>query len=131
MPPRKFKDMERAYGFDEVAIVTGDVTINPDQVNTNFVIGNFTFTVPILASAMDAVVDPKMAIRFGKLGGLAVLNLDGIQVRYENADDVLTEIASASDKEVTALLQKIYRQPIKEELVAERVQTIKMGGAVC
>lgn len=127
----KFKEMERAYGFDEVAIVPGDVSINPDQVNTSFTIGNFTFNIPILAAAMDAVVDPKMAIRFDKLGGLAVLNLDGIQARYESPDDVLAEIASASDKAVTALLQKVYAEPVKDKLVAERIQTIKKAGAVC
>jgi IMP dehydrogenase len=127
----KFKEMERAYGFDEVAIVPGDVSVNPDQANTNFNIGNFTFSIPVMASAMDAVVDPKMAIRFNKLGGLAVLNLDGLQARYENPDDILAEIASSSDKEVTALLQKIYAQPVKENLIAERVKTIKKAGAIC
>ncbi len=131
MDTPKFKEMERAYGFDEVAIVPGDVTVNPDQTNTGFTIGDFTFTIPILASAMDAVVDPKMAIRFNKLGGLAVFNLDGIQTRYEKPDEILDEIASVSDKEVTALLQKIYTQPIKENLIAERVKVIKKAGAVC
>lgn len=127
----KFKEMERAYGFDEVAIVPGDVTVNPDQANTSFTIGKFTFNIPILASAMDAVVDPKMAIKFNKLGGLAVLNLDGVQARYENPDDILEEISKASDKEVTALMQKIYSQPVQENLIAERIQTIKKAGAVC
>jgi IMP dehydrogenase len=127
----KFKEMERAYGFDEVAIVPGDVSVNPDQANTNFNIGNFTFSIPVMASAMDAVVDTKMAIRFSKLGGLAVLNLDGLQARYENPDDILAEISSSSDKEVTALLQKFYAQPVKENLVAERVKTIKKAGAIC
>jgi IMP dehydrogenase len=127
----KFKEMERAYGFDEVAIVPGDVSVNPDQANTNFTIGNITFSIPVIASAMDAVVDTKMAISFNKLGGLAVLNLDGIQTRYEKPDDVLAEIAGASDKDVTALLQKIYAQPIKENLIAARIQTIKKAGAIC
>lgn len=131
MDTPKFKEMQRAYGFDEVAIVPGDVTVNPDQANTSFNIGDFIFTIPILASAMDAVVDPKMAIRFNKLGGLAVLNLDGIQSRYEKPDEILDEIANASDKEVTALLQKIYTQPVKENLIAERIKTIKKAGAVC
>ncbi len=131
METPRFKEMERAYGFDEVAIVPGDVTVNPDQVNTSFTISNFTFTVPILASAMDAVVDPDMAIRFNKLGGLAVLNLDGIQARYEKPDDVLADIARASDKEVTALLQKIYSQPVQDNLIADRIKTIKKAGAVC
>src|SRR4030042_3754802 len=125
MDTPRFKEMERAYGFDEVAIVPGDVTVNPDQVITSFAIGNFTFAVPILASAMDAVVDPAMAIRFNKLGGLAVLNLDGIQARYEKPDDLLAAIARASDKEVTALLQKIYSQPVQYNLIADRIKTIK------
>ncbi len=127
----KFKDMERAYGFDEVAIVPGDVTVNPDQVNTNFSIGDFTFSIPIIAAAMDAVVDTNMAIRFSKMGGLAVLNLDGIQARYENSNDILTEISQTPNDKVTALLQKIYSQPVKEQLVADRIQAIKRGGGIC
>ena len=127
----KFKEMERAYGFDEVAIVPGDVTVNPDQANTSFTIGKFTFKIPIVASAMDAVVDPKMAIRFNEIGGLAALNLDGVQTRYENPDDILADIARASDQEVTALMQKIYTQPVQENLIAERIQTIKKAGVVC
>ncbi len=126
-----FKNMERAYGFDEVAIVPGDVTINPDQTNINLTLSNFTFAVPILASAMDAVVDPNVAIRFNELGGLAVLNLDGVQTRYENPDEVLAEIVRASDTEVTALLQKIYAQPIQDNLIAERIEKVKKAGAVC
>jgi IMP dehydrogenase len=127
----RFKEMERSYGFDEVAIVPGDVTVNPDQVITSFTIGKFNFTIPIMASAMDAVVDPAMAIEFNKLGGLAVLNLDGIQSRYENPKQVLAEIVQASDKEVTAILQRIYAEPIKDHLIAERIKTIKNAGAVC
>jgi IMP dehydrogenase len=127
----KIKEMERAYGFDEVALVPGDVTINPDQVNTDLKIGNFTFAVPILASAMDAVVNPEVVILLHKLGGLAVLNLDGVQARYEKPEDILAEIVNASDSEVTALMQRIYTEPIKEKLVAERVETIKKAGATC
>ena len=127
----KFKDMERAYGFDEVALVPGDTTINPDQTNIDFTLGKFTFSTPILASAMDAIVDPNFAILSSKLGGLAVLNLDGIQTRYEKPGEVLAQISRASDAEVTSLLQKIYSQPIKENLIAERIQTIKQAGATC
>jgi IMP dehydrogenase len=126
-----FKQLRRSYGFDEVALVPGDVTINPDQVNTDFKIADFTFTIPILASAMDGVVDVKMAILLGKMGGLAVLNLDGVQTRYENPDEVLAEIAQASKAESTALMQKIYSEPIKENLIGERVQAIKRGGVIC
>ena len=125
-----FKQLRRSYGFDEVALVPGDVTINPDQVNTDFKIDDFTFTIPILASAMDGVVDVNMAILLGQMGGLAVLNLDGVQTRYENPAEVLAEIARASKDEATALMQKIYSEPIKENLIGERVQTIKRGGVV-
>jgi len=127
----KFKDMERAYGFDEVALVPGNITINPDQTNIELTIGNFTFSIPILAAAMDAVVDPNFAILLHKLGGLAVLNLDGVQTRYEKPNEVLAEITQASANEVTSLLQKIYSQPIKEKLIGERIQTIKQAGATC
>ncbi|TRZ94283.1 MAG: GuaB3 family IMP dehydrogenase-related protein [Dehalococcoidia bacterium] len=127
----KFKDMERAYGFEEVALVPGDTTINPDQADTNFTLGKLTFSIPILAAAMDGIVDPNFAILTSKLGGLAVLNLDGIQTRYEKPDEVLAEIAQAPDAKVTSLLQKIYSEPIKENLVGERIQTIKQAGATC
>ena len=127
----KFKQLKQSYGFDEVAIVPGNVTLNPEQTVTDFQIGEFTFQVPIIASAMDGVVDVDFAIRMGKLGGLAVLNLDGIQARYKNPGEILEKIAKASDSEVTGILQKIYQEPIKENLVAERVQAIKKGGVIC
>src|SRR3989304_9330348 len=91
----RFKQLRQSYGFDEVAIVPGDVTINPDQTSTDFHIGDFGFSIPFLTSAMDSVVDVKMAIQINKLGGLGVLNLDGVQARYENPDEVLQEIAAA------------------------------------
>jgi IMP dehydrogenase len=127
----KFKQLKPAYGFDDVAIVPGDVTLNPEQTSTEFRIGEFNFSVPIIASAMDAVVDVNMVIRMGKLGGLAVLNLDGIQARYANPDEILEKIAKASNEEVTAVLQKIYQEPIKENLVGDRVRAIKKAGVTC
>ena len=131
MPPPKFKEMERAYGFDEVALVPGDVTINPDQTNIDFTVKNYTLSIPILASAMDAIVDPAFAIKFNKLGGLAVLNLEGIQTRYENPDEVLNQIAQTSEKEVTSLLQEVYSAPIKENLISQRIGAVKQAGAIC
>jgi len=131
MPRLKFKEMERAYGFDEVALVPGDVTINPDQTNIDFTVKNYTLSIPILASAMDAIVDPTFAIKFNKLGGLAVLNLEGVQTRYENPDEVLNQIAQTPEKEVTSLLQKIYSEPIKEKLISQRIGAIKKAGAIC
>jgi len=131
MSAPQFKKLQRSYGFDEVAIVPGDVTINPDQTDIDFQIDNLTFSIPILAAAMDAVTDVNIAVRLNKLGGLAVLNLEGIQTRYENPEELLAKIAEASNAEVTALLQKIYSEPIKEDLISERVQAIKKAGAVC
>ncbi len=131
MPHPKFKEMERAYGFDDVALVPGDITINPDQTDTHFTIRSFEFPIPILASAMDAVVDPVLATKFGKLGGLAVLNLEGVQTRYENPDEILNQIVRASGTEATSLLQKIYSAPIRENLIGDRISTIKQGGITC
>lgn len=131
MPQLRFKELQRAYGFDEVALVPGDVTINPDQTDVSFTLGKYVFAIPILASAMDAVVDPQFAIKFSQLGGLAVLNLEGVQTRYENPEEVLEQIVRASETEVTSLLQKIYSEPIKENLVSRRIETIKGAGAVC
>ena len=131
MAAPQFRQLRRVYGFDEVAIVPGDTTINPDQTNIDFKIEGFTFATPILASAMDAVTDVNFATLMSKLGGLAVLNLEGVQTRYDNPQEVLTEIAQASDAKVTLLLQKVYSQPIKENLVGERIQSIKKSGAVC
>jgi len=131
MPQPKFRELVRTYGFDEVALVPGDITINPDQTDISFALGNFTFSIPILASAMDAVVDPSFAIKFSQLGGLAVLNLEGVQTRYENLDEILDEIAQTPETEVTSLLQKIYSQPIKEKLISDRIGAIKQAGAIC
>lgn len=131
MTTTQFKTMERAYGFDEVAIVPGDVTINPDQTNINFTLSNFTFSLPILAAAMDAVVDPTFAILYSKFGGLAVLNLEGIQTRYERPEATLAQIIQTNDTEITELLQKVYSEPIKDNLIGERIQTIKKAGVSC
>ena len=131
MTTPQFKPLRRAYGFDEVAIVPGDVTINPDQTSIDFKIGEFTFSIPIMAAAMDAVTDIKTAIKMSQLGGLAVLHLEGVQTRYDKPEEVLAKIAQAPQKEVTSLLQKVYSQPIKEQLIGERIGKIKQAGAVC
>jgi len=115
----------RCYGFDEIALVPGDKTINPQEVDANFKIAGKKFAIPILAAAMDGVVDVTFAIAMSKLGGIAVLNLDGVQTRYENPEEVLTEIARASPQKATELIQSIYTTPIKEKLIAKRVHQIK------
>ena len=119
------KRARRCYGFDEIALVPGSVTINPNEVDTTFKIAGFSFNVPILAAAMDGVVDVNMAIQMSKLGGFAVLNLDGIQTRYENPQEVLKDIARANTRRATGLVQSVYTKPIKEKLIAKRINQIK------
>ena len=120
-----------AYGFDDVALVPGDITINPDQTEIDFAIGDLHFPIPVLAAAMDGVVDVNMAISMSKLGGLAVLNLEGLQTRYDDPDEVLQQIAQASKAEATLVLQKAYSAPIKENLIGDRIRAIKDGQATC
>ncbi|GAB4166341.1 MAG: GuaB3 family IMP dehydrogenase-related protein [Terrimicrobiaceae bacterium] len=123
------------YGFDEIALVPGDITINPNEVDTTFSIpkpdgSSINLPVPILASAMDGVVDVRFAIEMGKLGGLAVLNLEGVQTRYENPSEVLSEIVAADKEHVTSLIQKLYTAPIREDLIARRIEEMKAAGIV-
>lgn len=118
----------QSYGFDEIALSPGAITINPEEVNTNWKIGKYEFAVPIIAAAMDGVVDPKFAIAMGKLGGIAVLNLEGVQTKYENPDKVIEKIVKSSGEEATRLVQHIYEEPIKEKLVAKRIKEIKKAG---
>ncbi len=121
----KGRTARRCYGFDEVALVPGSVTINPKEVDTTWQIAGRKIRVPILAAAMDGVVDVKFAVKMGKLGGLAVLNLEGVQTRYENPDEVLDRIAKAAPEEATKLVQDIYLEPIKEKLISKRIAEIK------
>ena len=122
------REARRSYGFDEVAIVPGTVTANPEEVDITTTIGPFKLEIPFLASAMDGVVDVNFAIAMGKLGGLGVLNLDGIQSRYANPAEILERIASADPEVATALVQDVYKEPIKEKLIGQRVEEIKKGG---
>ncbi len=115
----------RCYGFDEVALAPGMVTINPADVDTSWEFDGKRYKVPIMAAAMDGVVDVKFAVEMGRLGGIAVLNLDGVQTRYDNPDEVLEAIAQATPQEATKLVQEIYVKPVKEKLIAQRVSEIK------
>jgi len=119
------KKVRRCYGFDEVALVPGNVTINPAEVDVSWKLDGKKYTVPIMASAMDGVVDVKFAIAMGKLGGLAVLNLEGVQTRYDKPEVVLNKIAKATPEEATELVQSIYTKPIKDELISKRIKEIK------
>ncbi len=115
----------RCYGFDEVALVPGMVTINPAEVDPSWELAGKCYRVPIMAAAMDGVVDVRFAIEMGRLGGIAVLNLDGVQTRYDDPGKVLDQIAQATPQEATRLVQEVYTRPIKEKLVARRVEEIK------
>jgi IMP dehydrogenase len=124
------KSGRRAYGFDDVAIVPSRRTRDPDDVDISWEVDAYRFELPLMASAMDGVVSPATAREIGRLGGLAVLNLEGLQTRYEDADSVLAEIAELPTERATARMQELYREPIKEELVGQRIREIKEGGVV-
>ena len=131
MPRRLFKELERSYGFDEVAIVPGQVTINPDLTSTKMTIGDISLDIPVLASAMDGAVSPHFATLMHQMGGLGVLNAEGLYTRYEDPYSVLEEIMSIPQSEITEHLQQVYSEPVQEQLVAQRVQEIRESGATC
>jgi len=120
----------RCYGFDEIALVPGAQTVNPNEVDAGFEFMGKKFKIPIFAAAMDGVVDVKFAIEMSRLGGLAVLNLDGIQTRYENPDEVLEDISRATPQKATELIQTVYTTPIKEKLITKRIAEIKKAKAI-
>ncbi len=124
------KKGRRAYGFDDIAIVPSRRTRDPDDVDISWTLGPYRFELPLLASAMDGVVSPATAIELGRLGGLAVLNLEGIWSRYEDAEERLAEIAAAPPELATRKMQEIYEAPLQPELIAKRVEEIKAAGAV-
>src|SRR5919199_133573 len=119
------KKARRAYGFDDIAIVPSRRTRDPDDVDISWNLGPYRFELPLLASAMDGVVSPATARTIGKLGGLAVLNLEGIWTRYEDADALLERIARLPKEIATRELQAIYQEPIKPELITRRIAEVK------
>ena len=124
------KSGRRAYGFDDIAIVPSRRTRDPDDVDISWDLDAYHFELPLLASAMDGVVSPRIAAELGRLGGLAVLNLEGLWTRYDDPDPVYAEIASLPDAEATKRMQEIYAEPIKPELIGQRVKEIKEAGVV-
>ena len=124
------KSGRRAYGFDDIAIVPSRRTRDPDDIDITWDLDAYHFELPLLASAMDGVVSPRIAIEIGKLGGLAVLNLEGLWTRYDDPDPIYQEIASLPDAEATKRMQEIYREPIKPELIGERIRQIKDAGVI-
>ena len=130
MARRLLKELEQVYGFDEVAIVPGEFTINPEMTSTQMSIGQFSFDSPVLASAMDGSVSPRFATLMHEMGGLGVLNGEGLYSRYEDPYSVLEEIISMDQAEVTEYLQHVYTEPVQDHLIGERVQEIKKTGAI-
>src|SRR3954469_185323 len=124
------KKARRAYGFDDIAIVPSRRTRDPDDVDISWTLGPYRFELPLLGSAMDGVISPQTAGLIGKQGGLGVLNLEGIFTRYEDAEDQLARIAQLPKDEATREMQRIYQEPVKPELIAQRIQEIKASGVV-
>ena len=124
------KSGRRAYGFDDVAIVPSRRTRDPEDVDLTWEIDAYRFDLPVMASAMDGVVSPDTAVAIGKLGGLACLNLEGLWTRYEDPDAVFSEIASLPPEKATLRMQELYLEPMKPELVTQRIRQIKEAGVV-
>lgn len=126
----KGKTARRAYGIDEIALVPGQITLDPSLADTSWRIGGMEREIPIIASAMDGVVDVRMAVLLSQLGALGVLNLEGIQTRYADPEPVLERIAAVGKTEFVTLMQELYAEPIKPELITQRIQEIKSQGGI-
>jgi IMP dehydrogenase len=126
----KGKSVRRVYGFDEISLVPSIITINPDDTDVSTKIAGFDLKIPILASAMDGVVSPRTAVLMSELGGIGVLNLQGLWSRYEDAEAKLKKISEVSPQEYVGLMQKLYKEPVKKELVEKRIKEIKSKGAI-
>jgi IMP dehydrogenase len=124
------KSGRRAYGFDDIAIVPSRRTRDPEDVEITWEIDAFKFQLPLMASAMDGVVSPASAIEIGRLGGVGVLNLEGLWTRYEDPEPLFEEISKLDTEKATARMQQIYSEPIKPELVGQRIREIKAAGVV-
>ena len=124
------KAARRAYGIDEIALVPGQRTLDPSLADTRWTIGGIEREIPIIASAMDGVVDVKMAVALSQLGALGVLNLEGIQTRYDDPNPILDRIAAVDKTEFVPLMQELYAEPVKPELINRRIREIKQQGGI-
>ena len=122
------KSGRRAYGFDDIAIVPSRRTRDPEDVDITWEVDAYKFELPMMAAAMDGVVSPSSAVEIGRLGGLACLNLEGLWTRYEDPEPIFEEIASLPAEKATRRMQELYLEPIKPELIGERIAEIKAGG---
>jgi IMP dehydrogenase len=124
------KTARRAYGIDEIALVPGPRTLDPQLADTRWQIGGIERDIPIIASAMDGVIDVPMAVKLSQLGALGVLNLEGIQTRYADPNPILDQIATVGKDEFVGLMQKLYAQPVQPDLIRQRIQEIKTAGGI-
>jgi len=124
------KIVRRAYGIDEIALVPGGRTVDPDVTDTSWTLGGIEREIPIIASAMDGVVDVGMAVELSRLGAIGVLNLEGVQTRYEDPNPILDQIAAVGREGFVTLMQELYKQPVKEELIRARIKEIKAAGGI-
>ena len=124
------KSGRRAYGFDDISIVPSRRTRNPDDVDISWEIDAYRFRLPMMASAMDSVVSPATAVAIGRMGGLAVLNLEGLWCRYEDPDPVFEEIAALPAEKATRRMQELYRAPIRSDLMHQRIAEVRASGVV-
>lgn len=126
-----FRRARESFGLDDIALVPAASTIDPEDVDLSWELGPYRLRLPFVAAAMDSVVDTRVAIAMSELGGLAVLNLEGLQTRYEDPEEAYQAIAQAPPEEALSVLQRLYQEPIKEELVGARIETIVEAGAMC
>ncbi len=124
------KSGRRAYGLDDIAIVPSRRTRDPGDIDISWELDAFRFELPVIAAAMDGVVSPRIAIEIGELGGLACLNLEGLWTRYEDPEPLFEEIAELSAEKATRRMQEIYSEPMKAELIGQRIREIKQAGVV-
>ncbi len=125
------RQARQTFGFDEISLAPGKITLDIELCDTSFILGKHKFEFPVIASAMDSVMSPASAIALSKLGGLGVLNMQGIYTRYENYENPLKEITEADNQALVPLMQKLYSEPVKEELIQKRIKEIKSAGAIC
>ena len=125
------KKARRVYGFDEVALTPSVLSVDPRDIDVSWELGRHRFTIPVIAAALDAAVDVRLAVEMSNLGGFAVMNGDGIQTRYEDPESILQEIADAPAEGIIQKIQQIYTAPVREDLIALRVAAIKATGAIC
>jgi IMP dehydrogenase len=124
------RTVRRAYGIDEIALVPGGRTVDPEATDSSWSLGGITREIPIIASAMDGVVDVGMCVELARLGALGVLNLEGVQCRYDDPNPVLDRIAEVGKESFVPLMQELYSQPVREDLIRLRIQQIKEKGGI-